>query len=137
MRVCIELQNTYETRVVRVEVEDLYQAQLLAMMSEIIFKENCVGIWERNADNSITRIVSSYPDENTALDEFMPKKEDLERLGERFFRGATPETRKGTGLGVSICRQIAEMHGGSLTVTSQEGEGSEVTITIPTGRDSS
>ena len=39
--------------------------------------------------------------------------------------------RNGTGLGLYITRKIVEMHGGSITVTSSDTEGTTFTIELP------
>ncbi len=52
------------------------------------------------------------------------------KIFEHFF--TTKAVGKGTGLGLSISRQIVEeTHGGSITCSSTEGEGSEFAIAIP------
>ena len=42
---------------------------------------------------------------------------------DRFYRGATARGRPGSGLGLAIVRQVAEAHGGSITVEDAPGEG--------------
>ena len=46
--------------------------------------------------------------------------EDQEKLFTPFFRSDNPETREvsGTGLGLVICKQIIELHGGTMTIRS-------------------
>jgi signal transduction histidine kinase len=39
---------------------------------------------------------------------------------------------KGTGLGLILCRELVELNGGKLTVTSQPGEGSKFCVDLPT-----
>jgi signal transduction histidine kinase len=58
---------------------------------------------------------------------------DLPHLFERFHRGANVDDRRfpGWGLGLSICRQIVEQHGGRITVNSQEGQGTTFHVTLP------
>ncbi|MEO5912903.1 MAG: HAMP domain-containing sensor histidine kinase [Luteolibacter sp.] len=57
----------------------------------------------------------------------------LPHLFERFYRVDASRNRAtgGAGLGLAICKRIAEAHGGNLTVESHEGKGSSFTLTIP------
>lgn len=52
---------------------------------------------------------------------------------ERFYRTDESRNRKsgGAGLGLAISRAIAEAHGGTLEVSSSEGEASTFTLSIP------
>jgi signal transduction histidine kinase len=59
--------------------------------------------------------------------------EDIPRLFDKYEQARTRATRseKGTGLGLYITRQLVELHGGHITVDSQEGKGSTFSFTIP------
>jgi signal transduction histidine kinase len=57
--------------------------------------------------------------------------DELARISERFFRASTARGVKGTGLGLTIAREIAELHGGRLEVRSAVGAGSRFRILLP------
>ncbi len=59
--------------------------------------------------------------------------EHLPHLGERFYRVDAARTRSegGTGLGLSICRSIVQAHHGELTIQSQLGGGTTVSVLLP------
>jgi signal transduction histidine kinase len=59
--------------------------------------------------------------------------EDAERIFERFYRAKDPRVAKitGTGLGLTLAREVVRMHGGDITVESQLDQGSTFTMTLP------
>jgi signal transduction histidine kinase len=58
---------------------------------------------------------------------------DISRLFTPYFRSSNPEAleREGTGLGLYLSKLIVEEHGGTITVSSQIGEGSTFSIGLP------
>ena len=57
---------------------------------------------------------------------------DLPRVFERFHRGGNVAGRiEGAGIGLAGAKQIVEQHGGTIAVTSREGEGTTVTLRLP------
>jgi signal transduction histidine kinase len=58
---------------------------------------------------------------------------DQERIFERFERAVTSRHAGGLGLGLYITRQIVEAHGGSIRVTSTQGQGSTFIVKLPRG----
>ena len=60
---------------------------------------------------------------------------DLPRMFERFHRvkHARARTHEGTGIGLALVQELARLHGGGVTVASQEGRGATFTVTIRTG----
>ncbi|MGG6432305.1 ATP-binding protein [Anoxybacillus sp. D401a] len=60
-------------------------------------------------------------------------KQDIERLGERFFRTDRSRSREhgGTGLGIAIVKQIVKLHGGSIRFESEQGKGTTVYVQLP------
>ncbi len=58
--------------------------------------------------------------------------EDLKRLGQPFQQaGDAVQRAKGAGLGLSLVRAFAELHGGEMIIESVLGEGTSVTVRIP------
>jgi heavy metal sensor kinase len=59
--------------------------------------------------------------------------DDLPHLFERFWRADKVRSREagGTGLGLTIAKQIADLHGGRLGVQSEMGRGSAFTLRLP------
>jgi two-component system phosphate regulon sensor histidine kinase PhoR len=59
--------------------------------------------------------------------------EEQQKIFEKFYRGSNPAAARvrGSGIGLSITKRIAEMHGGEVTVESQPGEGSVFKLRIP------
>jgi signal transduction histidine kinase len=61
---------------------------------------------------------------------------ERERVFEPFFRGDASRGTVGSGLGLSICRAIIEVHGGRIWLTSTEN-GTRVRFTVPRARSTS
>ncbi|MHC4143337.1 MAG: ATP-binding protein [Planctomycetota bacterium] len=61
------------------------------------------------------------------------KPEEIDRVFERFYRGGDELTRtvKGSGLGLTLVKQIVEAHHGSVHVESEPGRGSTFSILLP------
>ena len=62
--------------------------------------------------------------------------EILPRLFEPFHQGHAGLSRKygGSGLGLSICRNLVELHGGRISLASKPKAGTTVTVRLPPGR---
>ena len=56
---------------------------------------------------------------------------DRERIFEPFFRASTATQSSGAGLGLSIVRQIARAHGGTVEYAPRPEGGSRFTVTLP------
>ena len=56
---------------------------------------------------------------------------EQQRIFEKFERLGNNKVREGLGMGLYIARQLAEAHGGSLSVRSNPGEGARFTLCLP------
>ncbi len=78
---------------------------------------------ERLEDNIVVHVSNDGPDIN-------PK--ELNAIFQKFYRGKEVRNRiPGTGLGLTIAREIVATHGGELTVKSDPGEGVRFSFTLP------
>ena len=59
--------------------------------------------------------------------------DDLPHVFERFYRGASARGAQGSGLGLAIVRQVAESHGGSVSVENAPGGGAVFRLALPLG----
>lgn len=84
-----------------------------------------VTVWAERASNGVTVSVADSG-EGIAV-------EDLPYVFERFYRGEKSRSRMtgGAGLGLAIARGIVEAHGGSITVESRTGQGTQFTFILP------
>lgn len=59
--------------------------------------------------------------------------EEIARIGEPFTQGASAQSSeaRGSGLGLSLVRSLAELHDGRLDIESQPGEGTKASVTLP------
>jgi two-component system sensor histidine kinase MprB len=53
---------------------------------------------------------------------------------DRFYRTTAARTRPGSGLGLSIVKQIAELHGGTVQLLARNGNGTIARLELPTDR---
>ena len=58
-------------------------------------------------------------------------EKDLENVFDRYYRGTnTGEAHKGSGLGMSIAKEIVNAHNGDITINSILGKGTDINITL-------
>ena len=69
------------------------------------------------------QVVISIVDTGTGIN-----PDDLEHVFDRFRKGSTSS---GSGLGLTISRDLVEAHGGSIQIASVAGKGTTVTVTLP------
>jgi signal transduction histidine kinase len=78
--------------------------------------------FERSGD----RIVTRFRDTGCGI----PMQEQA-RIWDRLFRGDKSRSQRGLGLGLSLVKAVVEAHGGTITVTSLDGDGAEFVLSLP------
>ena len=60
------------------------------------------------------------------------EEKELERITEAFYRVDKSRSRQqgGAGLGLALCKQIVELHSGTIRFDSKPGAGTQVTVTL-------
>jgi signal transduction histidine kinase len=57
--------------------------------------------------------------------------DELPFVSQRFFRGQRAADTSGSGIGLAIVDQLARLHHGRMEIASEEGRGTQVTVTLP------
>ena len=74
----------------------------------------------REGDNVVVRIRDYGPG--------IPEDE-IPLVKKKFYKGSSKA--RGTGIGLAVCDEIVEMHGGTLTLENAQGGGTLVTVRLP------
>lgn len=56
-------------------------------------------------------------------------EDEIPLVKKKFYKGSS--STRGTGIGLAVCDEIVEMHGGTLTLENAPGGGTLVTVTLP------
>ncbi len=114
-----------ETCEVSVDANRMRQAfgNLLDNAIKYTSEGGCVSISvRRSADQAVVKF------RDTGLG--IPADEQP-RIWDRLYRGDKSRSQRGLGLGLSVVKAVVQAHGGTATVASAEGKGSEFTVTLP------
>ncbi|MBT0809717.1 HAMP domain-containing histidine kinase [Litoribacter ruber] len=76
--------------------------------------------------NDGKNVVISFHDKGPGI-----PQEDVVRIFEPFFRGDNAEMAEGTGVGLSLCKRIVEIHNGNINVDSTPDIGSTFIVRLP------
>lgn len=84
------------------------------------------GLIQISMKKSNDNITVSIADNGIGMDE-----NTQSRIFEKFYQGDKSRTLKGNGLGLALAKQIINLHKGSISVTSQEDNGSTFKVCLP------
>jgi signal transduction histidine kinase len=106
-------------------------AQVVAnLLENAIFHTPEGGLVAVSARNSNSVLTVAVSDTGPGI-----SSQDMDLVFERFYRVDPSRTRStgGTGLGLTIAKQLIEAHGGSIGVESAVGQGSRFYFNLPLG----
>ncbi len=134
--VCSSYQSIAESHVISCDISnlpDLIQADSNAVRQALT---NLVSNAVKYSPGSRDIQVTAFTDGDDVKIEVRDRglgipEDDLPRMFTRFFRANTSTGIAGTGLGLHLVKTLAEMHGGSISVASEEGKGSAFTLRLP------
>jgi signal transduction histidine kinase len=122
-----------------ISIESALQKGVFANVNKILMSHAIANI----LDNAIKYskegghiTVETSADQNTAIIKITDQgiginKEELPLVQERFYRSANSNIVKGSGLGLSLCREIVEKFNGRLIIESEIGTGTTVSLLLP------
>ena len=58
-------------------------------------------------------------------------EDEIPLVKKKFYKGSSKA--RGTGIGLAVCDEIVQLHGGTLTLGNAEGGGTVVTVSLPVG----
>ena len=106
-----------------------------SLMSRVIYNL-LQNAYKYGRDNGYVRLSLSREDSDAVIrvkdNGIGIKKEDLDKIWQRFWQADSSRgSEGGNGLGLAMVKEIAELHGGSVTAESTEGRGSEFIFSLP------
>lgn len=107
-----------------IKADPVLLAQLISNLLDNALKYSTAEI-DLNASANTQSLVIAIKDRGTGIEEAQQ-----ELIFEPYRRGDQSGVR-GAGLGLALCRAIANAHGGSLTVRRRSGGGSSFVVTLP------
>jgi two-component system, sensor histidine kinase and response regulator len=124
-----------------IEIKTEVQSQLTAYADEVLLHTilrnlicNAIKFTRTGGEITISskawknQVIISVSDTGVGISE--SKIQDLFRIDKNFSTEGTNK-EKGTGLGLILCRELVEKHGGRIWAESKEGEGSTFSFSLP------
>lgn len=130
-RIQLEIEDAATLPAVRVDVEKMVRVLVNLLANAIKFSAEgarIVAIVEPGCDDDLLPSVRfSVKDNGIGISE-----ENLERVfNEGFYADRAAPTRKSSGLGLTFCKRVVEVHRGQIRVESELGKGSTFSFSIP------
>lgn len=130
-------QFDYYTGGLLVETADTDEEFLIDKLRIRLLITNLLNNAVRHGEDNPIRVAISFDNDQAILEvEDQGEgiaQEHLSQISEPFYRADSARQRNtgGFGLGLYLCRLIAQAHGGELTIESTLGEGTHITVRLP------
>jgi signal transduction histidine kinase len=123
----VDLQLEDRTVMIRADQEALRRAIRNLLENAVKYSPDCRTVWVKGHVNN-SRVAISVRDRGIGID-----AQEQREIFRKFVRGSAAKRAgiKGTGIGLSMVRQIVEACGGEIRLESAEGAGSTFTIVLP------
>lgn len=103
--------------------DELKIQQLISILLDNAFRYTIEGKIIVSLDTRIERLLITIEDTGYGI-----SSTDLPHIFDRFYRADLSREKGGTGLGLSIAKSIVDAHGGKISASSIEGEGSKFIV---------
>lgn len=102
--------------------------------------EICIGLFTTETDQEKEDQLKEFDGPVVVIEvsdtgKGIPRK-NLDKIFERFYSSDKDDTQGGTGIGLSLTRELIELHKGEILVSSEPGKGSSFKIILPVGKKS-
>jgi signal transduction histidine kinase len=118
------IENRYDQ--LTVEIDDTNIGHLIEQLTANAAQHTHKGIVRARYDYMNGQLVIVIEDTGVGMSE-----EFIKHIYELFSNGIRQGSHKGTGLGLPICKALVNQMGGSIDISSKEGKGTMVCLTIP------
>ncbi len=133
-----DMRHFFEGRKIDVEISpDLPFINVDSQLTQLTFRQLLSNAWKYSLPDSTIRLRANLQDEfirfQLVTKGAVIRKPEQDRLFEKFYRA--PGVRSlvpGSGMGLSICRQIVEAQGGRIWVESEPEAGTTFSLTLAT-----
>jgi PAS domain S-box-containing protein len=134
------IQQQAAAKNIRLENRNAFQGNIFAdrlrvkeilynlLSNAVKFTPNGGLVWVESATQGNKWLLTTVGDTGIGI-----SPEEHESIFEKFYQvgSTTKGTREGTGLGLPITSKLVELHGGTIQVESQPGQGSRFSFTLP------
>ena len=121
----IEFYSSHNYKTTHIDKNILHHILTNLLSNAIKYSPNGSKI-EFKVLNEKEQVIIEIKDKGISISEV-----DQQRLFEPFFRGSNVEDIPGNGLGLSIVKNLVEIHGGKIEVESEVGVGTTFSLTLP------